>query len=75
MPQFKTVYTDDAHITKIDIGTTDIYIWVALPGTLDGNAFWAIKKVTKGSLIPILHANGTASFDKIWSNRASYSYS
>lgn len=75
MPTFKTTYQDDAHITNIDVGATDIYVWVAVPWTLPSEALWSIKKIVKGSIIPILHANGDAYFNKVWDDRATYDYS
>lgn len=75
MATFRTTYQDDAHITKIDNGTTDVYIWVAIPWTGSSEPLWSIKKITKWTPTVILHADWNAQFDKVWDDRVSYTYS
>ena len=55
---------------------TFTYIGEADPGTTQGVALWRIKRVSEqpdGDL-EILWANGSAAFDKIWTDRATYTY-
>jgi hypothetical protein len=60
----------------IDTAGTYIYIGEALPGTDTTEAKWRIKRIQEvGDDYNILWANGTAEFDKIWNNRAAFSYS
>ncbi len=62
---------------RIDEVSTDlIYIGSAEPGTLNAEAKWAIKKMIKaGTVTSIQWADGNASEDNIWDNRAILSYS
>lgn len=54
------------------------YVGEALPGTTKGQSTWRIKRIyefgSDGDL-DILWANGSADFDKIWNDRATYTYS
>ena len=52
------------------------YIGEANPGTVESEAKWRIKRIEEiGDDYNILWASGTAEFDKIWENRASFTYS
>lgn len=54
------------------------YIGYALPNTGDSDAKWFIKKLTydvDSFQVDELFAGGNANFDKLWSLRASYTYS
>jgi len=55
------------------VGDVD-YVGEAAIGTLTSAASWRIKKIDSTSGVSITWA-GTGVFDKIWDNRASYSYS
>lgn len=53
------------------------YVGKALPGTLTSAASWRVTRVTQQSDtdIEILYADGNDSYDNIWDNRLSLSYS
>jgi|SRR6056300_156066 hypothetical protein len=52
------------------------YIGEALPGTDVSEAKWRIKRIEEvGDDFNILWAEGSANFDKIWDDRATFSYS
>ena len=56
---------------------TELYVGEASPGTLDANSGWRIKKLTytNQQVTKVEWASGDSQFDKIWDNRATYSYS
>lgn len=58
-------------------GTLIIYEGYALPGTSSSSSYWLIKKnlYSGSNNIGSQYASGTRKFDKIWDNRASYTYS
>jgi hypothetical protein len=51
------------------------YVGEAAVGTVTSAALWRIKRVDNTSGVIILWADGNASFDNIWNNYASLSYS
>ncbi len=51
------------------------YVGEAAIGTATSAALWRIKRVDSATGIIILWADGNASFDNVWDNRASLSYS
>ena len=51
--------------------STPIYIGFAAPGALVDEKKWQIIKLTSTA---IYYADNDNSFDKVWANRASYSY-
>ena len=55
---------------------TITYIGEAAPGGVAANADWRIKQVTEYSngYIQIVWANDSDAFDKIWNDRATYTY-
>ena len=60
----------------IDVDGNFTYIGEAVPGTATTSPLWRIKRVeTIGQDINILWASGSADLNKIWDNRATYSYS
>jgi hypothetical protein len=61
----------------IDTANNFVYIGEANPGTANTTATWRIKRVEEitGDDVSILWANGQSEFNKIWSDRASYTYS
>lgn len=66
--------------TKIsyDANNRQEYIGLAKPGTATSAAGWQIKKMTynaTGFMTDLQFADGTDKFDKVWDNKASYSYS
>ena len=59
-------------------GGNAIYVGEAAPGTSKSEGAWRIKKITYDSnnnATDVQWANGDDKWDKIWDNRASYSYS
>ena len=60
----------------IDVEGSYTYVGEALPGTGEAEAKWRIKRIEEiGDDFNILWANGEATFDKIWNDRVSYTYS
>ena len=64
---------------RIDYSDGNItYVGYAVPGSSEDEAKWQIRKFeydASGNLIAVKFAEGTVGFDKIWNNRASYTYS
>lgn len=61
-----------------DGGMLPVYIGEAIPGSATSDAKWRIQKRTyNGSnrLVSIEWADGQYGFNRIWDDRASYSYS
>lgn len=60
-----------------EISSTVSYIGEALPGSLQEDPVWRIKKLDEGGTPPlqIEWADGTSDFDKVWDDRATYTYS
>ena len=55
-----------------------VYIGKSNPGSTKGDSLWQIRKITynaSNNPIDVQWANGVCSFDKIWDNRVSYTYS
>ncbi len=74
-------FPDDpsAYITRTqnNVAGLPIYIGKALPGTVESDAGWQINKITydaPGNLIGNSFADGTNSYNKIWDDRADYTY-
>jgi hypothetical protein len=68
-PYRATIRIDDA-------SSTITYVGEAAFGQSESNAAWRIKKLeTVGSVLKITWADGNDSFDNIWDNRATISYS
>lgn len=68
------------YTTKIeyDASNNPIYIGDAVPGTLTSTSVWRIKKLTydaSNNPTDIQWADGNTNFDKIYDNRATYTYS
>lgn len=64
-------------ITYIDeVSASVSYYGFAAPGSLTSTSDWRIiKKTVSGAVTSYLYAGGSIDFDKIWDNRASYTYS
>ena len=60
----------------IDEDGTFVYIGEAVPGTSPSSSGWRIKRVdqTNEPDVEIIYANGSADFNFIWDNRATYAY-
>lgn len=66
-----TVYT-----TRIDEASATVtYIGDAAIGTATSAASWRIKKIDSDNPTAITFADGNGSFDNVWNDRASLSYS
>lgn len=74
----RRMQADTPYTIKMEYsGESPIYIGKASPGTATSSAAWQIQKLTySGSNITdIQWADGDISFDNIWDNRDSLSYS
>lgn len=74
-----TVTTSDiSYTTAIEFsGANPVYVGEAVAGSAKSGSLWRIKKITYSGSNPIdvQYADGVSTFNKIWDNRASYSYS
>jgi len=73
-----TVLATNNYLTKIDDTTTSnvVYIGKAAIGSSAASAVWQIKKLDTSTLaLDKTWADGNDSFDNVWNNRASLSYS
>lgn len=66
--------TGAAFTLRYDEGETYTYVGEADPGIAEGSAAWRIKRLTNADNT-VLWAGGDTNFDKIWTNRASLTYS
>jgi hypothetical protein len=57
----------------IDEGATYTYIGKALPGTLSSTPSWRLFRITNSTGV-LRHADGVASYSKVWDDRAGYTY-
>ena len=66
-----------AYAVRIDeVSSTVIYRGEAVAGSTDGSTVWRIQKIViSGSSTSVTWASGNANFDKIWTNRLTYTYS
>lgn len=70
------VISGSAAVRWDDTTTTNVmYVGRALVGTTSSAATWAIKKIDTTSGGIITWADGNASYDNVWDNRASLTYS
>lgn len=61
---------------KVDSVDANIsYTGKALPGALQSNSVWQIKKIDETSGVEITWADGNTDFDNVWNNRESLTYS
>jgi hypothetical protein len=76
--QFLVVETNYISREAYDSNNNLKYLGKALGGTATASALWQIKEFSYDSsfnLTSILLADGNESFDNVWDNRASLSYS
>lgn len=66
--------TSSSYALRMDEGATYTYIGEAETGTATSAAEWRIKRLTNADNT-IVWADGNSSFDNIWDNRASLTYS
>jgi len=65
-----TVLFDDTGVGGVS------YMGEADPGTLTSAPTWRIKRITEtGADVAVVWADGDASFDNVWDDRASLTYS
>ncbi len=53
------------------------YVGSSLPGTATSASTWSIKRIDlsdTGGDVDVTYANGSADFDKVWDDRATYTY-
>lgn len=62
------IYVDEASATVTYLGET-------VPDTATSASSWRIKKLDSTSGLIVTWADGNADFDKVWDDRASYTYS
>lgn len=69
--------TPTFYATLLDESTSLVtYVGKADPGTATSSAGWQITRlVSSSTLLITTYADGNSSFDNIWDNRASLSYS
>lgn len=53
---------------------TLLYLGEASPGASTSSASWRIMRIDTSSGVHITYADNVGTFDKIWDNRASYTY-
>ena len=58
-----------------EVSGTLMYVGYSAPGTLTSAAEWAIKRVDSSAGIVTTWADGEATANQIWDNRASLTYS
>lgn len=58
-----------------EASATITYVGEAEPGTSAASALWRIKRLDSTSGLLITWADGDSDFDKVWNDRATYSYS
>lgn len=73
------IYADNNFKKNISYsGANAEYVGMALPGTADSVSSWQIRKITydiSNNPTDIDFAGGSTKFDKVWDDRASYTYS
>jgi hypothetical protein len=68
VPQSYSLLLDEASAYITYVGEAD-------PSSLTSEALWRIKRLDETTGLNVLWAEGNAFFNKVWDNRASYSYS
>jgi hypothetical protein len=74
----KAVFTYDLPVAeRIDDTTTAdvLYVGLAAIGTATSAATWQVQKISTASGVVVTWADGNSSYDNIWDNRASLTYS
>lgn len=77
MPNFKANFIDNSNKILIDeVDTTTTYVWNAEIGSEEASSVWAIRKLTTvWWAFSVEFAEWSPNFDKVWNDRATYSYS
>jgi hypothetical protein len=61
--------------SRLDEGATYTYVGLAAAGSTDASASWQIKRYDSATFSNGMYANGVTTFNQVWTNRASLSYS
>jgi len=64
-------------VVEYDLANNPIYVGEALPGTATSDNKWRIKRITfdpANNPTAVEWAENAALFDKVWDDRAAYSY-
>lgn len=76
LPAILTVDFNNVEALRVDSAAGTTYTGYALPGSLSANPVWRIKRtVVAGAITTITYASGNSNFDKVWDDRATYTYS
>lgn len=68
--------SSSSYATRLDEASSTVtYVGKATTGSSTGSAVWQIQKLDSTSGLVITWADGDSSFDNVWNNRASLSYS
>ena len=63
---------------EYDVNNNPTYVGNAAPGTNVSEPRWRIMRITYDAMnnpLSTMWADGNSNFDKVWTSRASYSYS
>lgn len=77
MLNFKSNFIDNSNKILLDeVDATTTYVWNAEIWSDEASAVWVIRKLTTaGSAFSVTFAEWSPNFDKVWNDRATYSYS
>ena len=76
IPAVLTIDVDNVEALRIDSSGGTTYTGYALPGSSSANPVWRIKRtVVAGAITTVTYPNGSSNFDKVWNDRATYTYS
>ena len=69
--------SQDGYAIRIDEASATVtYVGKATPGSAEGSAVWQVQRLTESAGdLTVEWADGNDSFDNVWTNRASLSYS
>ena len=68
-----TDFRDTVIVDEAD--ATTVYVGRAKPGSATASSVWAISRTkTVGAVTTTAFAGGTAEYDKVWDDRASFTY-
>lgn len=58
------------------VDANTMYIGYSIPGVLTSEPFWQIRKLVtdSGGNLLLTYADASATFEKVWNDRASYTY-
>ena len=69
------ISTESFNTLLDEASATITYVGKAFPNTGTSSPSWSISRIDSSSGVEILWASGTGYFNKIWDDRASYTYS